>query len=395
MADVDLSGRRAGRRWSAIAVTVALFASVLAVDVPAAAAADLGVSTITSTLDSLATWSEDLASVGQLAEQLPGIPASPGSVLGFDDLLAGFLAPLATDTLYSELDHDEDIDLGDGRTGHLTSALSDTGTDDKQLDVTVTVETTVADQQLGIPLSIGADSSAPQSAFSSTGGVSLTVSAQLTFRLVWENLTDTVAIVVDGTTPRIDVDATAEITDLLGMSASIGILGVSVVDKTGDPSELDIAAHFASTVSDPDNDGLLYFVAPAGSSAELAQDGSLAGLVDMGFDTDPGHLNGTFHLTAAAGELVRAVAARGRRHHRGRLARHLRPRTARRHTDGHRFGRDVPQHDATRHRRRHRSAHQRARRYPELGHRQPRPCLRQGQALRRRPDQRDPPRAPR
>ncbi|MCO8125590.1 calcium-binding protein [Acidimicrobiia bacterium EGI L10123] len=297
MADVDPRRRRIGTRAAAGGASLALFASVLTVAAPPAAAADPGAADITTTLNSLATWTEDLGSVGQLGEQLPGVPASPGAALGFDSLLDGFLAPLSTATVFDDLNYDDDIDLGDGRTGHLTSVLTDAAEGDKQLDITVTAETTLADQTLSIPLPIGADSNAPQSAFSSVGGVSLTVSTELSFRLVWEDESHKVAIVADGTTPRVDVDATATIDDLAGMEGAIGILGVSVVD----PSNLDLAAHFTSSVSDPDNDGLLYFDAPTDVSAELAQEGSLAGLVQMGFDTDPGHLNGSFHLNAASG----------------------------------------------------------------------------------------------
>ncbi len=298
MTDGDPMKWRSGMRALAGAASLALFTSVLTVAAPPAAAADPGAADITTTLDSLATWTEDLGSVGQLGEQLPGVPASPGAALGFDSLLDGFLAPLSTATVFDDLNYDDVVDLGDGRAGHLTSVLTDAGAGDKQLDITVTAETTLADQKLSIPLPIGAESNAPQSAFSSVGGVSLTVSTELSFRLLWEDESGKVAIVADGTTPRVDVDATATIDDLAGMEGAIGILGVSVVD----PSNLDLAAHFTSSVSDPDNDGLLYFDAPADVSAELAQEGSLAGLVEMGFDTDPGHFNGSFTLNAASGD---------------------------------------------------------------------------------------------
>jgi Ca2+-binding RTX toxin-like protein len=293
MADVDRKDGRIWRRCLAAAASVALFATVLTIAAPPAAAADDGVADIVATLDELATWTEDLGSVGQLAEQLPGIPASPGAVLGFDTLLAGFLAPFAGAISYGDLERDEAIDLGDGRTGALTSTLDDVAGGGKQLDVTVTAAATLADQQLSIPLPIGGDSNAPQSAFSSAGGVSLTVSTEISFSLRWDGI-DTVAVVADGTTPRIDVDATAEIADLAGMTGAIGILGVDVVA----PSTLELAAHLTSSVSDPDNDGLLHF----GPSGELSQEGSLAGLVDFGFDaTDPGHLNGSFRLNASSG----------------------------------------------------------------------------------------------
>ena len=258
------------------------------------------VSTLDGTTNSIQAWTQQLGTIGQLAEQLPGIPASAGQVLGFEDLLhqffqSTFVTPIPVH--HDDLVVDQDIDLGDGRTGHVTTAFSTLTEGDEQLAVTVTASKTLDDQMLSVPLPIGTDSNAPQSAFSSTGGVSLTVDASFTFTLVWEDVSDTVSIVADGTTPRIDVNASAEITDSTAMTASIGVLGVSVEPD----SNLDLAAHFTSTIDDPNNDGHLSFVEADGTPGELAQDGSLDGLLDMGFATPAGHLNGSLHLNAAAG----------------------------------------------------------------------------------------------
>ena len=294
------------RRPTAVVSVLALVLSTLTVvsATPAAAGpadpdVDAFVSTLDGTTDSVQAWTQQLATVGQLAEQLPGIPASAGQVLGFEDLLHQYFQDAFTGAMNKgDLNVNQDIDLGDGRTGHLTSVVSDVAdTGDEQLVLTVTASKTLDDQMLSVPLPLGADSNAPQSAFSSSGGVSLTVDASFTFTLVWEDVSDTVSIVADGTTPRIDVNASAEITDLTAMTASIGVLGVSVVPD----SSLDLAAHFTSTVDDPNNDGHLAFTEQDGTPGELAQDGSLDGLLDMGFATPAGHLNGSLHLNAAAG----------------------------------------------------------------------------------------------
>ncbi len=303
--DVRTNRKLRWRRPTAVVSVLALLLSMLTVvsATPAAAGVpdadvDAFVSTLDGPTDSVQAWTQQLATIGQLAEQLPGIPASAGQVLGFEDLLHQFFqTAFAGAMTQGDLNVDQDIDLGDGRTGHLTAAASDVTEGDEQLSVTLTASKMLDDQMLSVPLPIGGDSNAPQSAFSSAGGVSLTVDASFTFTLVWEDVSNTVSIVADGTTPRIDVNASAGITDLSAMTASIGVLGVSVVPN----SNLDLAAHFTSTIDDPNNDGHLSFVEADGSPGELAQDGSLDGLLDMGFDTPAGHLNGSLHLNAAAG----------------------------------------------------------------------------------------------
>jgi len=300
---MEANGRGIGSRLVAMAMVISmvLWAVVVGVTPASALPPDPGVATLVSTLDgpanSLQSWSQGLGSVGKLGDALPAVQTSPGSVLGFADLLhqwfnngATHLSNAASD---GDLNINEPISLGDGRSGNLTSQLSALGNGDKQLDVTVTAQKTLTDQPLSVPVAIGSGSNAPQSAYSSTGGVSLAVSGTLTFTLVWEHASDTVYIVANGTTPSLQIDANGTLANAASVKAAIGILGVSLVND----STLALSVHLVGTVNDPNNDGKLAFNATDGG--ELAQAGSLAGLVSFGFAASAGSLNAHLHLNAA------------------------------------------------------------------------------------------------
>src|SRR4051794_30418899 len=81
-------------RHAGLAMVVALFAPMVWVgvdSVPHASAADPGVAHLVAALDgssnSLQSWTRDLATTGKLADALPLVQTSAGSVLGFPDLL--------------------------------------------------------------------------------------------------------------------------------------------------------------------------------------------------------------------------------------------------------------------------------------------------------------------
>jgi hypothetical protein len=179
-------------RSIALVVVVALVTSLAwARQAPQASAlTPQDVTTLVNTLDgtsnSLQSWTQGLGSVGQLASALPAVQTSAGSVLHFQDLLDKWFnngtKKLSAATSDSDLNIDEDMpSLGgsDTRTGHLTSAIQTLPNGDRQLDFTITAHNTLTNQPLNIPVAIGAASNAPSSAFSSQGGVSLTVDATL------------------------------------------------------------------------------------------------------------------------------------------------------------------------------------------------------------------------
>jgi Ca2+-binding RTX toxin-like protein len=302
------STRRVGRNAVALFVSVAVIASTVLVSIaPAAVAADAcssalvgPTSILNGTTNSIKSWTEGLATIGKLAEPLPGVGASAGSVVGFTDLVDKFINE-GTDNVTDAAScdpgtGDKSISLGapDGRTGNVHWQFSNV-TGGKQLDVTITAAKTLHDQALGIPVPIGGGSSAPQSGFSSQGGVDLTTTATLGFSLVWPSNGDPVYVVANSSTPSLRVDAAAHFAALTDIKAAIGILGVQV--KSG--STLDLAAHFKGSVSDPNGDGKLEFT---GGAAELSAPGSLAGLVSFGFDNPAGHLNAHLLLGAAASQ---------------------------------------------------------------------------------------------
>jgi Ca2+-binding RTX toxin-like protein len=295
-----------GSRHVAVITVSALVATLGAVQLaPPAAAASPGVATLVSTLTaptgSLADWTKGLGGVGKLANALPAVQTSPGGALDFTDLLSkAFTAGtthLADAVNDGDLNINEPITISGGRTGTLTSSLSALGNGDKQLDFNVDITRTLQDEPLSVALPLGANTNAPQSSFSSTGGIQLTVHATLAFSLVWDHVSDTAYFLVGSGSPTpFTVDATAQIHDAAAIKAAIGVLGVSLA---GD-STLSLSAHFVGALSDPDNDGRLAFTNTDHSAGELAQAGSLAGLVSFGFASPPGALNASLHLTAAS-----------------------------------------------------------------------------------------------
>jgi Ca2+-binding RTX toxin-like protein len=290
-----------------ILTTLALVTSVSSIHaVPAVAdPPDPGITTLVKTLNdpttSLQKWSQGLSGVGKLAEALPAVQASPGGVLGFNDLLTNAFTSGANhlaDAIHDgDLNINQPISIGSGRAGTLTSALSTIGGGDKQLSVTVDISRTMQDQALTVAVPIGGGSNAPQSALSATGGVQLQVEANLQFRVIWDHASDTAYLVVDAAahTPQLTVDASAQFHDTAAVKAALGVLGVSLVND----STLALAAHFSASVNDPNNDGRLAFENVDHSAGELAQAGSLAGLVSFGFASDPGALSAHLHLNAA------------------------------------------------------------------------------------------------
>ena len=174
--------------------------------------------------------------------------------------------------------------------------MSDLG-QGKKLDIVATVDRTVTKQDLRV------SSASPKVELAVSEGITVTLKSRFALSLVWTGIADDkVYLVHSATTPRLDVDAHASI-DNATAQAAIGILGVSM---TG--SLLDADAHFAGTVSDPDNDGKLFF----SNNGELAQQGSLEGLFSIGLDpqgslpiddsdaNSRGSVHATFQLGAAA-----------------------------------------------------------------------------------------------
>ena len=255
--------------------------------------------------NSIQSWSSGLGTIGKLADALPAVQNSPGGALGFSDLLDKVFTDSGVGSAINDatLTTDTDINFGGGddRTGHLKTEVTNDGSD-KHLKVTVHVSRDLLNQPLTVPVPVGTGTNAPQSAFNTEGGVKLTVSADLVVEAVYEASSNKVYLKVDSSgpaaTPSLKVDVHGSIANVGSVKAAIGILGVNLVDDSS--THLDLNAHFVGTVNDPNNDGHLYFTNPDGSTGELAQPGSLKGLVNFGFASPAGNVDASLHLKAAA-----------------------------------------------------------------------------------------------
>ncbi|TCO47460.1 Ca2+-binding RTX toxin-like protein [Kribbella antiqua] len=297
-------------RLTALVAAFSLLIGLIVYTPPPARAAEAGVDDLLATLgsggqaNSLAAWTSGLASVGKLGEQLPLVGASPGGLLGLNNLVNQAIADeLKTAADFGDLAVDQPITIDGGRTGHLKTSVSDLG-EGKKLDIVATVDRTITKQDLRV------SSASPKVELAVSDGITVTLKSRFALSLVWTGLADDkVYVVRSSSTPRLDVDAHASI-DNATAQAAIGILGVSLTGST-----LDVDAHFAGTVSDPDNDGKLFF----SNNGELAQEGSLEGLFSAGLDpqgsapiddSDPnsrGSVHGSFQLGAAAAGIPAAL----------------------------------------------------------------------------------------
>jgi Ca2+-binding RTX toxin-like protein len=297
------------RLTAVVAAFSLLIGLIVYTPLPARAAVD-GVDDLLATLgsngeaNSLAAWTSGLASVDKLGEQLPLVGASPGGLLGLNDLFGKAIADeLKTATDFGDLEVDQPITIDGGRSGRLETSVSDVG-EGKKLDILATVDRTVTGQDLRVT------SASPKVELAVSDGITVALKSRFALSLVWTGLPDDkVYLVRSNTTPRLDVDAHASI-DSAAAQAAIGILGVSLAGST-----LDVDAHFAGTVSDPDNDGKLFFA----DNGELAQQGSLDGLFSVGLDPlgslpiddsdagSRGSVHATFQLGAAAAGIPAAL----------------------------------------------------------------------------------------
>ncbi len=301
-------GLRSAARGVALtaASTVLITATTAGGPVAFAAVPDPGVGEVLGFLGAgggpgtLSSWTSTLSGIGKLGEPLPLVNASPGALLGLDDLVSKAIADeFGAASTWNDLVLDRAIDfpVGDDRTGHITTSTPDEG-DGKRLNVDVDVSKTVT----GLSLSVS--SASPKVELSVKDGITVDVSAHLSLSAVWTGATDNkVYLVAGASTPRLDVDASASI-DTTSAKAAIGILGVQL-----DGSTLSVKAHLVGKVNDPNNDGRLAFDEAGTGDGELAPEGSLDGLFSVELDpdgsiSDPGSrgsVAAAFNLGAAAG----------------------------------------------------------------------------------------------
>ncbi|GAA6526297.1 calcium-binding protein [Intrasporangium sp. DVR] len=231
----------------------------------------------------LASWTSGLAAIGAFGRPIPFVSASPGGLAGLDDLVKeGVAGTVAGLTTWAALDAaDGSVSLPGGRTGTLDIGLEDLA-DGKRVHVDLTITRTAANQALTI------SSASPKVELASPEGVTVSVEAALSLWIVWTGpTTNRVYLASDaGHAPRVDVDATAQLS--ASAKAALGILDVSLSS-----TDFTVKAHAFAKLNDPNNDGVLAFTESAPGDGELAADGSLQGLVSAGLDPagspgDPG-----------------------------------------------------------------------------------------------------------
>ncbi len=267
-----------------VALAVAVPLAVVVVSAPAMAEQPHETA-LKQVIQETADWAEaGLSRVGQLAQPLPLLGVSPGSLVEADQLVNRVADALGAHGLTND-----QRDLGGGT--RLTSSVSEID-GGHTLDLQLTTKRTVADENFTV------------AGITAAGAVAVTGWA--TLRLKARYAGGQAYLISDAFAPRLDVDAVAHFqADLSTASASVGILEVALKGGT----TLDASAHFLVGVNDPNHDGKLAF----GTGGELSAAGSLAGLVQVGFDSSgggkisdsqneagPGSLTATVLLGAAA-----------------------------------------------------------------------------------------------
>lgn len=232
----NIDRARPRRALIVMLASLSLVAGLTTVTAPPARAADDGVDDLLRTLGAagadpthnLAKWTSGLAGIGKLGEQLPLVAASAGGLLGYADLFEKAVTDeLAGASDFGDLAVDKDISIDGGRTGHLTTTVSDEGAG-KKLGIVVTVNRNVSAQDLHLA------SSNPKVDLTVSDGISVQLKSRFALSLVWTGAGDDKVYLVSGTgSPRLDVDATASI-DTAAATAAVGILGVSLTGSTLD-----------------------------------------------------------------------------------------------------------------------------------------------------------------
>ncbi|MCW2606376.1 MAG: toxins and related Ca2+-binding protein-like protein, partial [Frankiales bacterium] len=252
---------------------------------PASAAVlDPGITELRDMVDTVGLWTGALGSAGKMAEKVPLVGASAGGLLGMPDLVAQTVAAKVGDVeTWGGFDGTSlPISAGD-RDGTLTLTHTDgPGTD--SLTTHLVVAKTLADQ----PFSFASASSATSPALNltSAGGMTVKASIDLSFTVTVENQGGALhAFVVRSSAadPGFTVKVEASMPTLGGLSAAVGILGVTLTESPSDG--VDASLHLSSSVQDPDGDGRLYVTEPGGADGELKNPVAAAGLFTVGFTT--------------------------------------------------------------------------------------------------------------
>ncbi len=128
------------------------------------------------------TWTSSLASAGKMAEKVPLVGSSAGSLLGFPDLVTRVVTDkIKTLQNWASLQGDKAVDLGDGRMGtlKLTAAGDDTA---RTLGVRLEV------QRVDSNVLFDVRNASPKLLLNSAGGNTVTAKAVVSFMVRIEKL---------------------------------------------------------------------------------------------------------------------------------------------------------------------------------------------------------------
>ena len=121
------------------------------------------------------TWTSSLASAGKMAEKVPLVGSSAGSLLGFPDLVTRAVSDkINTLDTWAALQGDKAVDLGDGRTGTLKLTVAG---DDTARTLGVRLEVQRVDSNA--PFDVR--NASPKLLLSSAGGIRVTAKAVVSF----------------------------------------------------------------------------------------------------------------------------------------------------------------------------------------------------------------------
>jgi Ca2+-binding RTX toxin-like protein len=264
--------------------------------VPAHAAdADAQTAAAVAVLDQVATWSAGLDDESLLGQPVPLVSVAPGTALDLGSLGSDAFATVlpsagswATGALEDFAGLSGSFDLGDGRRGSIAFSVDDSAVA-VELDATVTL----ADESFTL------DSTEPKLSLATDGGVPVEVTFSLDLTVVTEEVaSDTwAAYVASDSTSEPLIGSTVSVGPLTSdLAGAVGILGVDIA-----ATDLALELSFTGSITDPDEDGRLYFddpTTPAPDDGELGADGSATGLVTVDYGTERS-ASGSFAVSAA------------------------------------------------------------------------------------------------
>jgi Ca2+-binding RTX toxin-like protein len=303
--------RRSRRFLATLVISSVVVAYVGVAVLPASATGpDQSTSDVEAGITSLASVIGQLSGVGQLGQTIPTLSLAPGgpSGIGLDTLLGQTLSgPLAgnfggatdLDGLVAKLNGVTGTTLPDGTSRQVSIVASHNsagGVD--TIPLTLSVTRTV---DAGLAVS----STSPQFQFSSSGGVSVQLTAALHVDLNYRASDRFFSLTHSATTPSLTLDAHATVPAPSAVQAAIGILGVTL--GTGSAFTLD--AHLAGSFNDPNNDGHLAFTEADGSAGELAAADAGPGLFSAGWAPSPGSMTATLNIMAQPSALIASLPA--------------------------------------------------------------------------------------